>query len=61
MSTIKNCKNCIWFDQCYEDEACDSYEPMSIEEQEAVDAEGYERELLMRHEHYQEQIDEQRN
>lgn len=59
MSTIKNCKNCIWFDQCHEDEACDSYEPVSLEEQDAMDAAEYEKDLRERHEIYQEQIAEQ--
>lgn len=59
MSTIKNCKNCIWFDQCREDKACDSYEPASLEEQEAMDAAEYEKDLRERHELYQEQIAEQ--
>lgn len=57
----KKCINCIWHDQCHEDEVCDSYEPASIEEQEVIDAEEYARDLFMRHEYYQEQIDEQRN
>ena len=59
MSTIKNCKNCIWFDQCHEDEACDSYEPASLEEQEAMDIEVYEEDLRMRHAYYMEQVAEQ--
>lgn len=59
MSTIKNCKNCIWFDQCHEDEVCDSYEPASLEEQETMDIETYEDDLRMRHELYMEQVEEQ--
>lgn len=59
MSTIKNCKNCIWFDQCHEDEVCDSYEPASLEEQEAMDIEAYEEDLRMRHKLYMEQVEEQ--
>lgn len=59
MSTIKNCKNCIWFDQCHEDEVCDSYEPASLEEQEAMDIEAYEEDLRMRHGLYMEQVEEQ--
>lgn len=59
MSTIKNCKNCIWFDQCHEDEVCDSYEPASLEEQEAMGIEAYEEDLRMRHELYMEQVEEQ--
>lgn len=59
MNTIKNCKNCIWFDQCHEDEVCDSYEPASLEEQEATEIEAYEEDLHMRHELYMEQVAEQ--
>lgn len=55
----KKCENCIWFDQCHEDEVCDSYEPASLEEQEAMDIEAYEEDLRMRHEHYMEQVEEQ--
>ena len=35
----KKCENCIWFDKCHEGEACDNYEPSSLEEQEALDME----------------------
>ena len=59
MSTLKNCKNCIWFDQCHEDEACDNYEPASLEEREDMDSTEYARDLRMRHEMYQEQVVEQ--
>ena len=55
----KKCENCIWFDQCHEDEVCDSYEPASFEEQEAMDIEAYEEDLRMRHELYMEQVEEQ--
>lgn len=55
----KKCENCIWFDQCHENEVCDSYEPASLEEQEAMDIEVYEEDLRMRHEYYMEQVEEQ--
>ena len=55
----KKCENCIWFDQCHEDEVCDSYEPASLEEQEAMDIEAYEEDLRMRHKLYMEQVEEQ--
>ena len=55
----KKCENCIWFDQCHEDEVCDSYEPASLEEQEAMEFEAYEEDLRMRHELYMEQVEEQ--
>ena len=55
----KKCENCIWFDQCHEDEVCDSYEPVSLEEQEAMEIEAYEKDLRMRHKLYMEQVKEQ--
>lgn len=55
----KKCENCIWFDQCHEGEVCDSYEPASLEEQEAMEIEAYEKDLRMRHELYMEQVEEQ--
>ena len=55
----KKCENCIWFDQCHEDETCDSYEPASLEEQEVIDIEAYEEDLRTRHEFYMEQVEEQ--
>ena len=59
MNTTKNCKNCIWFDQCHEDEVCNSYEPASLEEQEAMEIEAYKEDLHMHHELYMEQVAEQ--
>ena len=55
----KKCENCSWFDQCHEDEVCDSYEPASLEEQEVMEIEAYEKDLCMRHEMYMEQVEEQ--
>lgn len=52
----KKCENCIWFDQCHEDEACENYEPASIDEQEAMEIAEYAADLQMRHELYQEQV-----
>lgn len=57
--TNKKCENCIWFDQCHEDEACDSYEPASLEEQEVMELEAHEEDLRMRHKFYMEQVSEQ--
>lgn len=59
MKYTRKCENCIWFDQCHEDEACDNYEPASLEEQEAIDIEAYGEDLHMRHELYMEQVAEQ--
>lgn len=55
----KKCENCIWFDRCHEDEVCDSYDPASLEELEAMDIEAYEKDLHMRHELYMERVEEQ--
>lgn len=30
---MKDCKNCIWFDQCHEEEACEHYSPVDQEEE----------------------------
>lgn len=59
MKYTRKCENCIWFDQCHEDEACDNYEPASLEEQEAIDIEAYDKDLHMRHALYMEQVAEQ--
>lgn len=59
MKYTRKCENCIWFDQCHEDEVCDSYEPTSLEEQEVMEIESYEEDLRMRHEFYMEQVAEQ--
>lgn len=59
MEQTHKCENCIWFDQCHENEACDNYEPASLEEQETIDTEAYEEDLLMRHELYMEQVSKQ--
>lgn len=55
----RKCLNCIWHDRCHEDEACESYEPLSLEEQEDAEAEAYNEDLRMRHEFYLEQVAEQ--
>lgn len=59
MKHTRKCENCIWFDRCREDEACDSYEPASLEGQEVIDRETYEEDLRTRHELYMEQVAEQ--
>lgn len=59
MGNERKCEDCIWFDQCHEDEVCDCYDPSSNEEQETSLLNTYEADLNMRHELYQEQIDEQ--
>lgn len=59
MSTIKNCQDCIWFDQCCENEACDNYEGASADEQVSMDVMEYEEDLRVRHNLYQRQIAEQ--
>ena len=59
MSTSKNWKNCIWFDQCHEDEVCEGYEPASLDEQEAIDIEAYQQDIDERHKVYSLQVEEQ--
>ena len=59
MKYTRQCENCIWFDQCHEDEACDCYEPASIDEQEAIEIAEYEADLHIRYDIYQELIVEQ--
>lgn len=59
MAYTRKCENCIWVDQCHEDEACDYYEPASLEEQESIDIESYEEDIHMRHRLYMEQTTEQ--
>lgn len=59
MKYTRKCENCIWFNQCHEDEVCEDYFPASTEEQEAAEIEEYEADLYMRHELYQEQVAEQ--
>ena len=55
----KECKNCIWFDQCGEDKACGFYESASDEEQKEIDENEYITDLQERHQAYEEQIEEQ--
>ena len=55
----KKCESCIWYDKCHEEEACEYYEPTSTEEQELAEKAEYEEDLRMRHELYQEQVEEQ--
>ena len=55
----KRCKNCIWFDQCGIDVACEDYDPVSDEEREAEAVNKYEQDLRCRHELYSKQIKEQ--
>lgn len=59
MSYTKKCENCIWFDQCHEDEVCDDYTPASAEEEEAMEIKAYKEDLRMRHEIYSQQVAEQ--
>lgn len=46
------CKNCIWNDQCGQDEACEYYDDgSSVSQQDIV---AYKKDLLMRAEAYEE-------
>lgn len=59
MSDNRMCKNCIWFEQCHEDEVCSDFEPLSLEEQEFMSVAEYEADLIIRHNYYQVQVSEQ--
>lgn len=47
---MRNCKNCIWNDQCGTNETCDYYEEYT---QTNADELEYEKDLRMRHNDYQ--------
>lgn len=57
----RSCRNCIWFEQCHEDEACDCYDPVVLNEQDEADVADYEAELEVRFKTYQRQISEYNN
>lgn len=59
MEIIHKCENCIWFDQCHENEICDNYTPASTEELEDMDMSDYNGELRIRNSLYQRQVNEQ--
>lgn len=60
MFNNKECKKCIWFDQCHESEVCEDYTPaLTEEEEDNVKAELYMEDLDERHELYREQLLEQ--
>lgn len=48
------CEDCVWFEQCGSDEACELYDPV-----EGDGEEDYLSDLRMRQEAYDEQLDEQ--
>ena len=56
---MKYCKNCIWFEQCAQDCACEDYDPISLEESEANEVGEFNADLEERHTLYNEQIEEQ--
>lgn len=52
---MKNCRNCIWHDQCGSDCACEYYEEFNAEDISSIsstDLEVYENDLHMRYEDY---------
>ena len=59
MIDVKKCQNCIWYDQCGQDVACEDYDPVSPAEDEARVIQEYYDDLRERDEYYKEQIDEQ--
>lgn len=46
---MKNCRNCIWHDQCGSDRACEYYEEFDAED---IGLEVYENDLRIRYEDY---------
>ena len=59
MNNMKKCKNCIWFDQCGQENACEDYTPVSEAEYDAIQAGEYDSDLSLRHNIFMEQIEEQ--
>ena len=59
MENTKECKSCIWFDQCGQEATCDGYYPVSPEEQNDALTAEYEDELRERHRHYISLVEEQ--
>ena len=58
MKNINKCENCIWCDQCAQNEVCADFTPLSFTEAD-IHSEEYEADLRDRVECYQELIDEQ--
>ena len=48
------CKECIWFDQCFNDEVCEHFFPAD----DSLDVTYYENDLKMRVASYQDMVDE---
>lgn len=59
MKNTRKCENCIWFDKCAQEIACDDYCPASYEEEEAELVSEYKNGLQRRHEYYKELVEEQ--
>lgn len=52
----RKCEDCIWFEQCGQEEICECYTPESMEED---DINNYNEDLMMREDVYAEHLDEQ--
>lgn len=59
MKNTKRCENCIWFDKCAQETACEDYDPISFDEAEGEQIAEYENDLRDRVEDYRELVDEQ--
>jgi hypothetical protein len=51
----------MWFEQCHEDEVCDYYDPVELNDHDEADVADYETELEVRFKTYQRQIAEYNN
>ena len=56
---MRECKNCIWFDQCGQNDICEDYDPCDMTETEQENIQTYINDLDERHSLYMEQIKEQ--
>ena len=54
LRNLHTCKECIWFDQCFDNEICEHFSPID----DSLDVTYYENDLEMRVAAYQEMIDE---
>jgi hypothetical protein len=59
MNNMNKCKNCIWFDQCGQENACEDYTPVSEAEYDDMQAKEYNSDLSLRHDICTKLIEEQ--
>lgn len=59
MSNKRNCKNCLWYDKCGQDSACEYFEAASDADSIEELTKAYTRDLRERHDYYVGQVEEQ--